>query len=61
MRSSRVVGGHRRLHEALGEDHRRTVRALDRVITLYEAWDEPDRAAEYRALQKPAPTPAAEQ
>jgi tetratricopeptide (TPR) repeat protein/tRNA A-37 threonylcarbamoyl transferase component Bud32 len=56
-----VVDGYQRLQESLGDDHRRTAQALDRVIALYEAWNQPDLAAEYRALQKPVSAPPAEQ
>ena len=31
-------------------DHQETRRTVSFLVELYEAWDEPDKAAEYRAL-----------
>ena len=33
-----------------GPHRRRTHEALQRIIDLYESWEKPDRAAEYRSL-----------
>ncbi|MCK4340467.1 MAG: serine/threonine protein kinase [Phycisphaerae bacterium] len=49
-----VLRGYLAVKEAKGEQHRRTGMALDRIIQLYEAWERPDQAAEYRALRPPA-------
>ncbi len=38
------------LQETQGPDHRLTKSALNYLVTLYEAWDKPDKAATYRAL-----------
>jgi serine/threonine-protein kinase len=39
-----------RIEAVLGQSDRRTHAALRRIINLYEAWDRPEKAAEYRAL-----------
>jgi serine/threonine protein kinase/tetratricopeptide (TPR) repeat protein len=41
---------HRVLEEKLGRENARTVAAVERLLKLYEAWDKPDQAAEYRAM-----------
>ena len=33
---------------ALGATHERTVKTINALVDLYEAWGKPDRAAEYR-------------
>ncbi|MDP6582150.1 MAG: serine/threonine-protein kinase, partial [Vicinamibacterales bacterium] len=40
------------LQGAFDGDHVETQAAVERLIDLYEAWDRPDRAAEYRALRR---------
>jgi tetratricopeptide (TPR) repeat protein len=36
-----------------GEDHEKTRRCIESLIALYDAWGQPDKAAEYRALLTP--------
>ena len=44
------------MHAGLGDEHQRTRGAVEKLIKLYEAWDKPDQAAEFRArLTPPAP------
>jgi serine/threonine-protein kinase len=38
------------LSHALGANHPRVATNIRRLVTLYEAWDKPARAAEYRAM-----------
>lgn len=38
------------LKAKLGEQHARTVDALRRLVALYEAWGQPDKASDYRAM-----------
>ena len=42
-----AVEGFKQLY---GDEDGRTRRAVSRVADLYEAWDKPDQATEYRAL-----------
>ena len=39
------------IRERWGEQQTHTLKALDRIISLYEAWDKPQKAAEYRAIR----------
>ncbi|MFH0982883.1 MAG: hypothetical protein V2A79_15280, partial [Planctomycetota bacterium] len=39
-----------------GEDHENTRDSVESLIALYEAWGQPDKAAEYRGLLTPAET-----
>ena len=41
------------IKDSYGLTHARTQAALRRLITLYEAWGKPDKAAEYKALLNP--------
>ena len=45
-----LIAGHALLMAAFGEGHRRTQEATERPVELYEAWDKPAQAAQYRAL-----------
>ncbi|HZS04344.1 MAG TPA: serine/threonine-protein kinase [Blastocatellia bacterium] len=45
-----LVGNYPILKAKTGERSKQTVRALNRIIALYEAWGRPEKAAEYRAL-----------
>ena len=38
------------LKQHLGENDERTQQTLNRLVKLYEAWEKPDKAAEYRGL-----------
>ncbi|MEL7447868.1 MAG: serine/threonine-protein kinase [Pseudomonadota bacterium] len=43
------------LRDARGAQDARTQRSIERLVLLYDAWDKPDRAAEYKQLlQEPA-------
>jgi hypothetical protein len=44
-----LLAAHHALAAQLGPDHRRTQRALGRIVELYNAWGKPAEAAEYRA------------
>ena len=44
-----LLDGYSGLGAALGENHRQTNDVLTNLVELYEAWDKPDQAAEYRA------------
>ncbi len=44
-----LIGSHAALNFRLGQRDPRTVEAL-RLVSLYEAWNNLDRAAHYRAL-----------
>jgi len=50
---SMLLGGYPRLKEKLGGSHRFTTVALRELITLYDRWGNPKKAAEYRALVPP--------
>ena len=39
------------IRERWGEQQKQTVRALDRIISLYEAWGKPDDATTYRQMR----------
>lgn len=54
-----LLAGYEGLKEALGEKHKRTRQALQRLVELYEAWGKSDQAAEWRA-ELPEPTEASE-
>ncbi len=41
---------HAQLSEAVGPQHRKTRRVIEHFVTLYEDWNKPAQAAEYRAL-----------
>ncbi len=50
-----LLEAHRVLHTAVGDDHMRTIRAVRALVDLYDAWDKPDQAAQWRAkLPEPA-------
>ena len=55
-----LVESSTRLIDILGIEHRRSKRSLNALISLYEAWGKPERAAEYRALLEEAEQPNAE-
>ncbi|MCJ7691709.1 MAG: tetratricopeptide repeat protein, partial [Clostridiaceae bacterium] len=38
------------LKEKRGENDKFTLKALDRTIRLYKAWDKPNKVAEYKSL-----------
>ncbi len=38
------------LRSKLDDDHSNVQTTIERLITLYEAWDKPDEAEEYREL-----------
>ena len=44
-----LLEAHRVLDAAVGDGHIRTIRAVRALVDLYEAWDKPDEAAEWRA------------
>jgi serine/threonine-protein kinase len=45
-----LLAAHGVLRGELGEQHERTTGAIRRLVKLYQAWGQPDRAAEYGAL-----------
>ncbi len=45
-----LLSGYSLIHAKRGPQHKRTLEALDRIIELYDSWDRPQQAAEYRAL-----------
>lgn len=47
---------YRNLEELRGLQHGRTIERIRALSSLYEAWDKPERAAEYRALLEDAET-----
>ncbi len=47
-----LFAAHSVLQAKLGEQHRRTLQATEFLVELYEAWNKPEKAAEYRALLK---------
>jgi tetratricopeptide (TPR) repeat protein len=51
-----VLRGYPAVKDVLGEQHRLTRLALQRIVTLYQAWGRLEEAAEYRALLSPAPS-----
>ena len=52
---SLLVHSYTVLREARGPDDPATHRALSHLVELYEAWDKPEQAAEYRAKSPPKP------
>ncbi len=50
-----LLEGYQILRQQLGAEHERTQRAARRIVTLYEDWDRPDAAAEWRARLQPQP------
>lgn len=44
-----LLSGYRVLHEKRGDDREETRYAVTRLVMLYEGWNKPDRAAEWRA------------
>lgn len=44
-----LIAGYDALHDALGHTHPRTQRVLSDLISLYEAWGKPRKAAPFRA------------
>ena len=45
------------IRERWGEQQQHTLRALDRIISLYEAWDKPPKAAQFRAIRAQSTKP----
>ncbi len=45
------------VRERWGEQQKHTLAALDRIISLYEAWGKPQKAAEYRAIRAQSTKP----
>jgi hypothetical protein len=45
---SLLISGYTLLRENLGEEHRQTSLARQRLATNYDAWGKPGRAAQYR-------------
>ncbi len=45
-----LLEGYAVIKESLGADHQRTLGVLKRIVKLYEEWNKPAKAAEYRAL-----------
>ncbi|HMQ15371.1 MAG TPA: serine/threonine-protein kinase [Phycisphaerae bacterium] len=50
-----LLEGYRILRHQLGAEHERTLRAARRIVTLYEDWERPDSASEWRARLQPKP------
>jgi tetratricopeptide (TPR) repeat protein len=50
-----LVNSYKALRSALGEDDDSTARALSRIISLYESWGKPKKAAKFRALRPAQP------
>ena len=48
-----LLEAHQILDAALGEQHDHTQTNISRLVELYEAWDEPAKAAEFRARLAP--------
>jgi tetratricopeptide (TPR) repeat protein len=46
-----LVKSYKIIRKQFGDDHRRTREALARIINLYDAWDMPEKAKEYRDQQ----------
>jgi serine/threonine-protein kinase len=44
-----LLGSYESLRSSRGEDHERTVEARQRLVSLYEAWGKPAKAAVYRS------------
>jgi hypothetical protein len=44
-----LLSGYQILHEKRGDDREETRYAVTRLVMLYEAWNKPDKAAEWRA------------
>jgi len=47
-----ILGALPIIEQNFGPDHARTQAAVKRLISLYEAWGKPEKAAEYRSLLK---------
>lgn len=47
-----LVHSYDEIHISQGDRDPRTTAALKRMVTLYDAWQKPERAAQYRALLK---------
>ncbi len=45
-----LMTSHVRLKTALGQDHQRTLTSVGALIELYEAWNKPEKAKEFRAM-----------
>ncbi len=45
-----LLAAHALLLAAVGEEHTETQQLVHSLVELYDAWDKPDQAAEYRAL-----------
>ncbi len=41
--------GYQILEPALGADHEQSIKAIRSLADLYDAWDKPENAAEWRA------------
>ena len=54
-----LLEAHQTLLAVLGPAHKTTIKSVRSLILLYEAWDKPDLAAEWRA-KLPATQPASE-
>ena len=39
------------IHDRWGKQQKHTLKALDRIVSLYEAWDKPQKAAQFRAIR----------
>jgi serine/threonine protein kinase len=51
-----LLEAHEILTAALGTDHAQTLKVLPDLVGLYEAWDQPDKAAEWRSRLPAVPT-----
>jgi outer membrane protein assembly factor BamD (BamD/ComL family) len=45
-----LLAAHTGLKAALGDEHKRTQKAVQNMIELYEAWGKAEEATRYRAL-----------
>jgi tetratricopeptide (TPR) repeat protein len=52
-----LLNGYAALKAALGENDDSTVRALGRIISLYESWGKAEKAAKYRTRRAAQPAP----
>lgn len=48
-----MLDGLPKIRAAFGETHDHTIAALERLVTLYEKWGKPQKAAEYRDMLPP--------
>lgn len=46
-----LVQSYDEIHTSQGDQDPRTAEALKRLVVLYDAWQKPQRAAQYRALR----------